>query len=1252
MSMTATEFSAYLEQVRAAHAQPIFIPRQMITREDWDRTGGEEYVRLHGFFREGSPDLAAVLDHPRVVFVGEPGMGKTVLAHASMLHFAQFASLPIFVPLSAYAGDLSELLHLAAPVAAAATTIDGQSVRRAYVLDGLDEVPEQRLLQLLSELDGLLLREPEASYVLTCRQALYEGVRDNVPPSFQEFFPLGFETEDILGYAGKRGLNPDRFSAELDRADLWLEASIPFVLTMLVEVFLQEHALEATRSDNIALVVDGLLEKRTRVGLPRQRKALYLLGLAMELYSRNELTIDEAVRLLSDRLAIEADEARETIDELTRTILLRTASGIRFQVRSFGEYFAARQLEHAGLPQVLSHARFRRTLVLNPTWANTISYLIEMHPRVRAYFVRNEPEWVLASSTAALTMAQRREAACLIVENLAIKGRHLLRDASVNHHHLARLLTAADAPWLKTQAEAQESVRRGNALLLLGHLKDADVLRRAVVIALDRDAETSLRRSAFVVISLSGSSELIPQLLDSVDDQDPLVTMCLDVAGSLLTPETLPQVLPALIQTTTILSETSAHIAEINTREMLVAVLDYLLANPNAACHHSVASYIRPVWKLLKIHSDEEILGKIGLLLANCERHRIWDQELEIKSDLLKALNGRDPVGVVSRTALETILKENLPFRFSAFTVARLCTPQTARWLLERNPPEEMVLQIASVATDDVRNILGPSTGGLVDAQDETRQRFQLQDAERRAREAAAGQRTQDTIRAEHDINLVLRAFAASTPAQWPELDEVRRAWLGTHVSRILYETDALHTVEWLSELQVRYPGTLRVAQVAGHYGLPLEDDVLLTHALLALAPGFLTEYHRKRRLSGRAIAEIERMLGDPTLPTGAVSHVVSFVRTAKVETPAIYENLRRVAVSADQNDMNRNWAASTLAQTSCPIEVLTAARRDATDSRIQTIFLDALTDRQHLPTIFERLNRLPANDEDFAAFERPFPETTELQWIGKIRAPRAWNMLAELRRRILRLGLPNLAGIVESTLATIDKARLIGVLVNQLPETPEAWREFTKDRIADYERELRFERAASINFEEVLARLADASANYRVRLLCEGLTDVPVFRFLLDCKGLNAVSTLSVGGWGNVCSPLFDVGPYIDGFQYAVLVLDGDSGRVLSAPDRPVKLEIQEIINKVHGAGVPTRVLMRYSIENYFSQGAFEKVLGRDLSGSFPLDEIRPVPDQIGGYHKNRNADVIRYMQATDFDGTDIAEILDELRKNVEESA
>ena len=252
------------------------------------------------------------------------------------------------------------------------------------------------------------------------------------------------------------------------------------------------------------------------------------------------------------------------------------------------------------------------------------------------------------------------------------------------------------------------------------------------------------------------------------------------------------------------------------------------------------------MWKLLEKHNDEEILAKIGLLLANCERYRIWDQQIGIREDLLKALNGRDPHGVVSQTALATILENDLLFHFSAFTVARLCTADTARWLLEQHPPEKMVRHIASCANDDVREILRPATRGLVDAQNEAHERLRREEAERQSRETAGRTSRHQTILNDSNIDRVLPAFAASTAAQWPELNDDRQAWLGAHISRKLADADMLHRVEWLSEMQVRFPGILRlVGELVGHYGLPLDDDIFLVHALLALDPLGGHEVHK-----------------------------------------------------------------------------------------------------------------------------------------------------------------------------------------------------------------------------------------------------------------------------------------------------------------------------------------------------------------------------------------------------------------------
>ncbi len=213
-------------------------------------------------------------------------MGKTSLAYASMLHFAGTGCLPIFDALSGFNGGLGDLLHSSAGAAPAEPSVDGRPLNKAYILDGLDEVPNDRVKQFLSELSQLLSREPAANLVLTCRQAPYEALRDGVPPKFQEFFPLGFDGQDIRAYAGRRGLDPEFLLKELERTDVSLEASIPFVLKTLADVLDQGNLLENTRSDNLALVVDEILRTGASFGLEKRRRALESLGLSMVIYSR------------------------------------------------------------------------------------------------------------------------------------------------------------------------------------------------------------------------------------------------------------------------------------------------------------------------------------------------------------------------------------------------------------------------------------------------------------------------------------------------------------------------------------------------------------------------------------------------------------------------------------------------------------------------------------------------------------------------------------------------------------------------------------------------------------------------------------------------------------------------------------------------------------------------------------------------------------------------------------------------------
>ena len=62
-----------------------------------------------------------------------------MVARAAVHEFAAAERVPVFVELKSYRGSLQELIR----TSASADVLDSSAVRRAYILDGADEVPAE-----------------------------------------------------------------------------------------------------------------------------------------------------------------------------------------------------------------------------------------------------------------------------------------------------------------------------------------------------------------------------------------------------------------------------------------------------------------------------------------------------------------------------------------------------------------------------------------------------------------------------------------------------------------------------------------------------------------------------------------------------------------------------------------------------------------------------------------------------------------------------------------------------------------------------------------------------------------------------------------------------------------------------------------------------------------------------------------------------------------------------------------------------
>jgi hypothetical protein len=143
-AMPSQEMKDYLQSLGNKITLDLYIPRRFNTATVEGGADPDPAYKWGGVFREGEPGLGEILKHPRVVVLGEPGAGKSLVARAAVQDILrENERVPVFTELKQYRGDLRSLLEVAAPRSILDQTVssDRAVVRRTYILDGVDEIP-------------------------------------------------------------------------------------------------------------------------------------------------------------------------------------------------------------------------------------------------------------------------------------------------------------------------------------------------------------------------------------------------------------------------------------------------------------------------------------------------------------------------------------------------------------------------------------------------------------------------------------------------------------------------------------------------------------------------------------------------------------------------------------------------------------------------------------------------------------------------------------------------------------------------------------------------------------------------------------------------------------------------------------------------------------------------------------------------------------------------------------------------------
>jgi hypothetical protein len=1245
-----------------ASAPSFLLARRFTAAESWTKATTQDGTRYLGLFRENEPDLAAVLTHPKVLILGEPGAGKSTTGRAVVQHLDEHgkpADIPVVASLKSYTGNLRNLLLQSAP----AIVLDMPELHRTYVLDGIDEVPAPQRQTLRTDIHALVTADVTAKIICTARQAFYAQHPEAFLDGLSVFHLLDFDDDDIRACATQRGVDADAFLAAVREADCAEEIRNPFVLDAMLKQYHGRGSFSPLRSENVRYVVDQLIQSRPTFGTILQRRALKMLAITCETVARNELTIDEALRVLREAIEFSEQTARDLLDELSHSILIRTPGGISFQMRSYGEYLAAEELHDKSVER-LKELAFHRDMPVD-SWGNAITYLAEMNPKVRQYFTRHYPAWLVSVSPAAFLDEERTALCKQILGALDQTQTYLVDHKTISVRRFARLITPTVNADLRTQLTSDQPHQLANALILLAAQHQADVVPVALRLATEHRNASGLRYSAIIALINAADNRIIGNLIAFADPSDTYYINVVDAIGSVCMPADFPRVLPLLRSTNAGLSSAFYHFRELTSKQALIAAIDYAIANPGTLDGYELDSYLEPLFDLIPQHWGNDVAAALGLLLAALERDQFTDHHAKLLQNIVRHLAAKDKDALAIQSLITALAADGTRLRYVDHRIASLITLPAAQWITQ-HASQYIEDIIPWLPLGPARDFLAPRSPEIIQAQEAMRERYITEQQERDQAITTTRNEQQHTIQTATTIGDVIVACERLPKEHWPEISEAQRSWLAQQVNDILVQFDLAHSVTWQTENQWTHPrGLEQLLKLTDTYALHLTNDVPIVLALRSWPDNAISNYYRREGLSAPAQEQLTNLL--VTIENDNITrHALSFLRETNISTPTINDAVRGIALDTTRNHGLRTDAMEHLATVPTETDTLLALATDH-DPGIRDQAFRHLIKRQHRATTSRALATL--KEDQLRAGEAPIPENSTLDWIGNVTETFALDDLKRLRERALRLNLWRPSAIITSAIAKIDKPQAAAIIRQQLPTTPTAWRAHLREEANNLERAARIEAAQGTPFDDVIRKLKGATSMIRIKVWCEGSTDRPIFRKLFTEIGETEVAeTIDfVGGWANLLSEQ-EPGRWLDGCRQAVIIMDGDEGRKLSKPKRPLTQPAKDLQRRFAKYPLTLQILERYGIENYLPQHSYEAVLGKNLSAYFPLPDKkmedhfrepqtfwqwlinhlrkRKVPSF---YQKRLNEQVAAHLTMADLTGTDLARIINEVHDAAE---
>lgn len=358
----------------------------------------EFYEENNGFrlpFRsEKEPTLEDLAKGPRNLITGEPGMGKTTLLIELEKTFNKQSYKTYYITLKS-AECLSQLNS--------ALNEDTAGLTKVLFLDGLDEIAVDKRAHILEKIVDISKPDQSAHIYLSSRWNYIKKQRiiSDLSYRYLAISPLSNSTvKEKIVASGHQKSDVEAFMESVIAFGHGITViQTPRYLEYLIS-FLKEKDIKTIKTISRNELFDYFIDQKLRLEdtklsgekRPILERVLEKLALVLEIYQTNVLSKDELMTFLDD---LDSDLKIILLSQIPleafygNSILKDNSDSFEFDNTEFQEYLAAKELSRFSDSQrvAASFAIDRDTKSIQPTWFNTLNFLVDFEPSILKYLV-------------------------------------------------------------------------------------------------------------------------------------------------------------------------------------------------------------------------------------------------------------------------------------------------------------------------------------------------------------------------------------------------------------------------------------------------------------------------------------------------------------------------------------------------------------------------------------------------------------------------------------------------------------------------------------------------------------------------------------------------------------------------------------------------------------------------------------------------------------------------------------------------